>query len=369
MNKILLRTDYNVPIDKSGKILDTFRIDESLATINEILKNKDNHLVIVTHIGRPKSLEDKKKLSTQLLIPILKEKLNQEINFIDSVDKINFSKKISLLENIRFEKGEEENSSELSKFLGESCDEFIFEAFSVAHRKQASTYGILDYVKKAKLGVRCKYEVEQIDNILDNNNPPLVAVFGGAKLEDKIGAIKNILTIADYVLVGGFIGQAFLKAKNYKIENEKISENSFNIAKEMIEKYTNKIITPLDLVTNHGIKNIKDINDGDEIFDIGNKTNDLFNSYLLKAKTILWNGPMGWIENSLYNKGTIDLAKNIADTNAIKIAGGGETNIVLKNTNLTKSFSFISTAGGAFLDYIEFRTLPTIQKIREKFAS
>lgn len=369
MQKVLIRTDFNVPIGNDGKILDTFRIEEALPTIRRLLENPNNHVTILTHIGRPKTPEDRIKLSTKILIPTIEKMLNEKVDFIPSVKDINFNSKLSLVENIRFEKGEETNDLALAKLLASTCDEFVFEAFSVAHRKQASTYGILDFVKKATLGSRCEYEVAQISKIINDPKTPLVTIFGGAKLEDKIGVIESILKIADIVLVGGLIGQTFLKAKNCLINNEKISANAVEIASELLKNYPNKIILPIDVVTKFGTKNINEIVSTDEVFDIGSDTNQLFNTYLTKANTILWNGPMGWIENPDYINGTVTLAKNISATKAFKAAGGGETNIILNKTNLKDKFDFISTAGGAFLEYIEFRTLPTIQKFKEKFGT
>ena len=339
--KVLLRTDFNVPI-KNGKILDDSRIKESLPTIYFLLKN-NNQIFIVTHLGRPKLNQKSKQGETlqiyknqKLILKPLAIKLARLLKFkiknsklkvkINNFDAYKLSNNLYLLENIRFYTGEEENNKKFAKHLASLADIFVNDAFSVCHRVHASIVGITKLLP-SYAGLGLEKEVNALDKILKNPLRPLVCIIGGAKVETKLPLIKNFLRLADFVLVGGKIGFQKIPYRN------------------------KKLILPVD---------------GFNTKDIGLKTIDLFIGIIQKAKTIFWNGPMGMFEQKKFEKGTKEIAQAIANSSAFSVAGGGETILALKKYRVVNKISYISTGGGATLEYLAGKELPGIKVLMKK---
>ena len=362
LNKtVIIRVDFNVPLDKNLKITDDLRIKESLKTI-KYCQDKNCKIILLSHLGKVKTKED---LETKSLKPIAKrlgELLKQDILFIpktrgleieETINKMQ-PKDILLLENTRFEdlNGNLESNcnEELSKYWASLGDVFINDAFGTCHRNHASNVGISKYIKESGLGFLVLKEMENL--------------LGGAKITDKIKTIKNLVKKADTILIGGAMAYTFLKAKNLEIGQSLVDEDSLTYAKEMLKKHKN-IILPIDHIiaktTDSKEYKITDTILKDYMgLDIGPKTIELFEKYLKNARTIFWNGPMGYYENEQYQTGTKELGKFISNLNTNSIVGGGDTATCMIKMGYKDKFKHISTGGGASLEYLEGKRLPGI---------
>lgn len=381
--RVLLRADLNVPID-GGKITSDARIVAELPTIKYLL-NAGARVVLCSHLGRPNG-EYNKKYSLkpvfeelQNLLPSTKmffcnqvvgEKANEMSNKLKNGELL-------LIENLRFEKGEEENSDEMSKALASLADIFVLDAFGTCHRKHSSTYGVGQILPSA-VGFLVEKEIQIFDEILKKPNHPFVAILGGAKVSDKLNVIENLLSKVDVILIGGGMCFTFLKAIKGEVgaslvDNEKI-DLCYNIIKEAINKKI-KIILPVDFVCASSI----DDETGAEIYkldkipsdkmglDIGPKTIKLFNKYIKKAKTIVWNGPMGVYEKPMFKNGTRSLAELITkNKRVVSVVGGGDVVSAVEEFDLAEKFTHVSTGGGASLKLLEGKTLVAIDAISEK---
>ncbi len=361
--KVIIRVDYNVPI-KDGKVIDNNRIVSSLETINYCI-NENAKIILMTHLGKVKTEEDKNK---NTLLPVkeeLEKLLNKSIFFShelkgkDLEDKINNLQEqdILLLENTRHmdypEKLESNKDVELSKYWASLGDVFILDAFGSAHRAHASTYGISEYLPHA-IGFLIEKEIKELDNIKDKKK---TIILGGAKVSDKIGVIKNLINRTEKILIGGAMCGTFLKSLGYEIgktyvENEKIDE-----VKELIN--TGKIILPIDAITENGTKLIENITKDETIFDIGPATLSRFKNALNKTELILMNGTMGMWEESKYSKGTEELFNYLSEIDAKVIVCGGDTGSASKFYNFKPYY--LSTGGGASLEYLEGKSLPALE--------
>ncbi len=384
-NKIVLvRVDFNVPL-KNGKIMDDSRIEASLPTINYLCKQKAQ-VVLMAHLGRPAG-KFNKELSLKPVVELLSKKLAQTIKLVDlgsgKIDPKKFLNtkqeiknlkpgQVLMLENTRFLVGEEANDLNLSKELASLADYFVFDGFAVAHRAAASVSGVAKFLP-TYAGILMASEVESLAKIIQKPKHPFVAIVGGAKMETKIPVLKSLVKTAGQILIGGGIVNTILAARGYGIGNSICDRNFFNVAK-IISK-NKKIILPIDLVV--GDKSGKNwrvveidskkheiCGKGEMILDIGPLSIELFATYLDKAKSVLWNGAMGWFEQSPYDEGTVSMAKKLAAATrrgAFTVAGGGETVEVLLTQKLSKKISFISTGGGAMLEYISGEKLPGVK--------
>lgn len=378
--KVLVRVDFNVPIN-DGVIGDDNRINAALSTINYLIENKAR-VILFSHLGKIKVAEDMKKLTLLPIAQNLSKKINKEVIFINetrgenlenAINKLNDSD-VLMVENTRFEdldgKKESKNDSELGKYwasLGDGI--FINDAFGTAHRAHASNVGIASNCSIAVAGKLLEKEIEFIGGAVDAPKKPLVAILGGAKVSDKIGVIKNLLTKADYVLVGGGMTYTFLKAQGYEIGTSICEEDKFELAREIIELGGDKLIFPSDIklareFSNDAQTKVVDLYDMDPEYmglDVGPKTIEKFSRYIKDAKTVVWNGPMGVSEMSNFAFGTIGVCKEIAkNKDAITIIGGGDSAAAAISLGYDKDFSHISTGGGASLEYLEGKTLPGI---------
>ena len=373
--KVIIRVDFNVPLDKNLKIVDDNRIKESLTTIKYCLDNNCK-IILLSHLGKVKKESDKVTKSLKPVATRLSELLNQEVKFIpatrgnlvsDAVNNMQ-DKDIILLENTRFEdldgKKESGNDPELAKFWASLGEVFINDAFGTCHRAHASNVGISKYIKESCLGFLVLKELDNLLPIIKEPERPFVVILGGAKIVDKIGTIKNLVNIADYILIGGAMAYTFLKAKGIETGKSLIDEESLAFCKEMLDK-TNKIILPIDHVLALDMESdeylIGDNTNSEESgIDISPKTIELFKSYLEKAKTCFWNGPMGYYEKSIYQKGTKALCEIISNLSITSVVGGGDTASCVINMGYKDKFTHVSTGGGASLELLEGKELPGI---------
>lgn len=376
-NKIvLLRVDFNVPL-KNGKVSEDSRIVASLPTINYLRKQKAR-VLIMAHLGRPGGIEVK-ELSLKPVAKVLSTKIKQAVNVVNLAEaKKNLAKlkpgQIMMLENTRFLAGEEKNDPALSKELASLGDIFVFDGFAVAHRAAVSVSGIAKYLP-TYAGLLMTSEVENLTTIMQKPKRPFVAIVGGAKMETKIPVLKTLVKSADQILIGGGIVNTILLARGYGIGNSLHEKDLMKAAKAIAKN--KKIILPVDVVVgdkagqNWRVVDLKNkaheiCGKGEAIFDIGPATIALFGDRILKAKSVLWNGAVGWFEQSPYNQGTDAIASLLATSKAFTVAGGGETVEVLEAQKLTKKINFISTGGGAMLEFISGKKLPGVQILAAK---
>jgi 3-phosphoglycerate kinase len=378
--RVLLRVDYNVPVSKEGAITDDKRILETLPTIRYLLE-RDAIVIIVTHMGRPdgkvvESLRlDKVAQRLSALVGKPVNKLNSVIG-PDVTEAVANAKagEIIMLENVRFLKEEKTGSEELAKQLAALADVYVDDAFATAHRPDTSVAGVPQFLPSAA-GFLLQKEIDVLETVTTSAKKPFLAILGGAKVSDKIGLIKNLLAKTDAVLIGGGMAFTFLKAKGYGVGFSLVEEDYLKVADEIIEEVKSRgtrLLLPVDvIVTNeikegssHGAVDIEEI-PADRIgVDIGPETLALFEAEIAKANTIIWNGPMGVIEIGEFAEGTKALARAIAsNSNALTVAGGGETASVIDALGLQKDFKHVSTGGGAFLEYLEGKQLPGIEAI------
>ena len=375
--KVIIRVDFNVPI-KNGVITDDNRIIESLDTINYAIKHGAK-VILMSHLGRIKTEDDKKK---NTLFPVsvrLSEKLHKEVIFVNETRGEKLEKAINnmksgdvlLVENTRYEdfpeNKESGNDTELGKYWASLGDIFINDAFGICHRAHASNVGIATNLPSG-IGFLVEKELNNILPAIEKPKRPLTVILGGSKVSDKIGLIENLLNKADYILIGGAMAYTFLKTKEVEVGQSIVDINSIDYCQKLLKK-TDKIILPIDHVCAKSIESnkasVKDIMDKDDIgFDIGPKTISLFKTYLEKSGTIIWNGPVGMFENSLYLKGTKELCHIISKLNCVSIIGGGDTASAVINLGYKNKFTHISTGGGASLELIEGKELPGIKILK-----
>ncbi len=380
--KVIIRCDFNVPI-KNGIIEDDNRIVESLPTIN-LVKDKGAKIILMSHLGRVQSVEDKINKTLKPVADRLSELLNQKIIFVDETrgekleQAINNLKNgdILLMENTRFEdidgKKESKNNPELGKYWSSLADFYVNDAFATAHRAHASNVGIETFLPSC-FGLLIRKELNIFNKALNNPARPLTVIIGGSKVADKIGVLENLINKADYILIGGGMAYTFLKAKGYNIGASLLDEEKIDFCKNLLNK-TDKIILPVDSLVAKDLneeskvvtKNNDEFNDNDIGLDIGPKTIDLFKSYIQKSKTIIWNGPVGYFEIPAFAGGTRALADSIINVHCTSIVGGGDTASALINMGYKEKFTHISTGGGASLKLLEGKELPGIKVIEEQ---
>lgn len=371
--RALVRVNFDVPLDEKRNIIDNFRIKESVPTIEYLIKQKAK-IILISHLGRPNG-KKVKKLSLKPIADELGKLLKKKINFsrdifgkdIERLIKKMFFGDILLLENIRFWADEEENSLEFAGKLAKLGDIFINDAFAVSHRRHASIVGIPGLLPSAA-GFLLEKEVEELDKILKAPKKPLVAIIGGAKIETKIKVINKFLKIADKVLIGGALANTIFASQKISMGGSVIDKDSFDEVKK-INLNNPKLFLPVDLGVWDG-KNItyKDIGPlewFEKALDVGPKTIHLFNDMVLNSKMVVWNGPLGLIEQKPFDKATIELIEAIDKSGAYAVVGGGDTIGFINQLQKEKVFDHISTGGGAMLDYLANGTLPGIGALKK----
>lgn len=373
--KVIIRCDFNVPIN-DNVIEDDTRIKASLRTIKYALRNNAK-VILLSHLGKVKKEEDKEKNSLYPVAIKLSEYLTKEVLFSPDTCSDKLTKLVSglkdgdvlLIENTRYEdvndKKESSCDDTLSKYWASLGDIFINDAYGSCHRSHASVVGIPKYIPSG-VGFLVEKELMKIDSILDSNTHLFISVLGGKKVDDKIILIDSLAKQSDKLIIGGAMSFTFLKAKGYNTGKSIVSDEHLDFAKEMMSKYQDKIVLPLDFMTDNGVKNIEDFTDEDIGYDIGSKTIKLFEKELEKAKRVVFNGPMGLFEDKRYEKGTKSIFKYL-DKNKIKtVVGGGDSASAVNKLGFEDSFYHVSTGGGATMKYLENRTLIGILAVDDK---
>lgn len=384
--KVIIRCDLNVPI-KDGVILDDNRIKESVKTIKYALDNNAK-VIILSHLGRVKSEEDKRLNDLYPVCLRLSEILEKNVEFINETrgkvvkEKINnlLPGEIVLIQNTRYEdypdKKESTNNEELGKYWASLGDIFINDAFGTAHRAHASNVGIASNIPSG-VGFLVEKELKMLGDNLNEAEKPYIVIMGGAKMNDKIKVMDQMLEKADYVLLGGGIANTFLTAKGYNLKKSIYDENSLEYAKQMLDKYNDKIILPVDgsgsleYADNLEVfySNLETIKDGVMLLDIGPKTIDLFSKYIMQSKTVFWNGPVGVSEFKNFEYGTKKVCELLKESSATVVIGGGDSASAAINFGYKDDFAHISTGGGASLELLEGKALPGIEIIEDKNES
>ena len=367
---LVVRVDMNVPM-KDGHILDATRIEACIPTINYALKNNAK-ILLISHLGRPTEGSFEEKFSLKPVAKHLSNIINKTCKLISSLESdeiFDGESNVQLLENIRFFKGEKENCKDLGNKLASLGDIYVFDAFGTAHREQASTHSAIKSAPIACAGLLLEKENEFLFQALNKYEKPYIAVIGGAKVSTKLGLIKHISGVADHIIVGGGIANTFLKASGLNVGKSLIEDSMIDVAKEILKQ--GKIVLPTTVITSKTFKgddiretSINEVTDEEMILDL--YLTDKTTALIDKASTILWNGPMGVFENSFFSKGTKDLSEAIANSKAFSLAGGGETLSAINKYIKSDDVSYCSTGGGAFLEFMEGKILPSIDILNSK---
>ena len=386
--RVLVRCDFNVPL-KEGVITDENRIVAALPTIKKLIAD-GGKVILCSHLGKPKG-EAKPELSLAPVAKRLSEHLGKEVVFAAddcvvgenaraAVEKMQDGD-VVLLQNTRYRAEETKNGEALSKELGSLADIFVNDAFGAAHRAHCSTVGVASYVDEAVVGYLIEKEIKFLGNAVENPVRPFVTILGGAKVSDKLNVIENLLNKADTLIIGGGMAYTFLVAKGYGVGTSLVDESKVEYCKEMLKKAEEKgveILLPIDTTVVKDFPNPIDaevdvtvvpsneIPDDMEGLDIGTKTAELYANAVKNAKTVVWNGPMGVFENPTLAKGTIAVAKSLAETEATTIIGGGDSAAAVNNLGFGDKMSHISTGGGASLEFLEGKELPGIMAMNDK---
>ena len=381
---VLERADFNVPL-KDGEITNDNRIVQALPTIKYIIE-QGGKLVLFSHLGKVKEESDKEGLSLKPVADDLSKKLGKDVTFVPETrgEKLETAIKnlkegdVLLVENTRFEdidgKKESKNDPELGKYWASLGDVFVNDAFGTAHREHASNVGISTHLETAA-GYLMEKEIKFIGGVVNDPQKPVIAILGGAKVSDKINVIKNLVNIADKILIGGGMAYTFIKAQGKEIGLSLLEEDKIDFAKDLLENNGDQIVLPVDCKIAKEFSNdakitevsINEIPSDQEAMDIGPKTVELFNKELQGAHTVVWNGPMGVFEFSNFAKGTIGVCESIAKLeDATTIIGGGDSAAAAISLGFEDDFTHISTGGGASLEYLEGKELPGIKAINDK---
>lgn len=386
--RVLCRCDFNVPL-KDGVITDTNRLTAALPTIKKLVAD-GGKVILCSHLGKPKG-EPKPELSLAPVAEKLSELLGQEVKFAADPEVVGANAKaaveamkdgdVILLENTRYRAEETKNGETFSKELASLCDVFVNDAFGTAHRAHCSNVGVAKLVDTAVVGYLMQKEIDFLGNAVESPVRPFVAILGGAKVADKLNVISNLLDKCDTLIIGGGMAFTFLKAKGYEVGNSLVDNEKIDYCKEMMEKAEKlgkKLLLPVDTTIAAGFPNPIDaeievsvvkseaIPADMEGLDIGTETAQLYADAVKSAKTVVWNGPMGVFENPVLAKGTIAVAKALAETDATTIIGGGDSAAAVNQLGFGDKMSHISTGGGASLEFLEGKELPGVAAANDK---
>ncbi|MEY8427003.1 phosphoglycerate kinase [Lachnospiraceae bacterium 46-15] len=386
--KVLVRCDFNVPL-KEGKITDENRLVAALPTIKKLIAD-GGKVILCSHLGKPKG-EPKPELSLAPVAARLSELLGQEVKFAADAEVVGPNAKaaveamqdgeVVLLENTRYRVEETKNGEAFSKELASLCEVFVNDAFGTAHRAHCSNVGVTEYVDTAAVGYLMQKEIDFLGNAVNSPERPFVAILGGAKVADKLNVINNLLEKCDTLIIGGGMAYTFLKAQGKEVGNSLLDESKLDYCKEMMEKAEKmgkKLLLPVDAVVADGfpspidaeievsVVSVDAIPADKEALDIGPATAELYADAAKTAKTVVWNGPMGVFENPILAKGTIAVAKALAETDATTIIGGGDSAAAVNQLGFGDKMSHISTGGGASLEFLEGKELPGVAAANDK---
>lgn len=377
--RVLLRADYNVPMDKEGNITELMRVEESIPTLNYILEQGAS-LVILTHLGRPKG-KRVPEMSVRPVAAALEKLIGREVKFAEDVlseETVEMCAglnpgEVVLCENIRYYAEEEGNDDDFAKAVSRLGEIYVNECFSVDHRSHATTVGVPKYLP-TYAGLLLEKEITALSKVLEDPDRPLVAIIGGAKVSDKIKILAKLLPIVDRLIIGGGMANTFLAAKCFDMQKSLVEEDQIGLAKEILEgEYAQKLVLPADCRAASEFSNDADIKivsadalpEGYQALDIGDESIALFKEALVGAKTILWNGPMGVFEMGNFAVGTKAIAQAVGESDAYSVIGGGDSSAAVKAVGMEEGISHISTGGGASLKFLEGKELPGIAACKE----
>ena len=376
--KVLVRVDFNVPI-KEGKVKDDTRIVAALPTIKYLLEH-GAAVILCSHLGRPKDGPDP-VFSMKPVADYLATLIENPVKFAEDCIGLKAEEaaaalqmgEVLVLENTRFHKEETKNDPGMSKALASLADLYVNDAFGSAHRAHASTAGVADYLPAAA-GFLLQKEIQYLGNAIADPARPFVAILGGAKISDKIGVIKNLLTKADKILIGGGMANTFLKAQGYEMADSLVEAEVLDVAKDLLAQSAGKLMLPVDMVLANAFDqesemktvDLGDVPAGWRVLDIGPKTVEAFNAVVADAGTVVWNGPMGVFEFPKFAAGTFAVAKAVAESNAVSIIGGGDSVAAINQSGLDDKITHISTGGGASLEMLEGLELPGLAVLNDK---
>lgn len=373
--RVLIRADLNVPL-KDGKVASDKRIMATLPTIKLALE-KGAKVMVISHLGRPEEGVYAEEFSLKPVADYIATKLNGvkvrlEKDYLNGVE-VNEGE-VVVLENCRFNKGEKKNAEDLSKKYAALCDVFVMDAFGTAHRAQATTYGVAQFAPVACAGPLLAAELEALGKAMDNPARPMVAIVGGSKVSTKLPVLNSLLKVCDQLIVGGGIANTFIAAAGHKVgkslcENDLIDTAKDLASKTHIPEFVDVVVgKEFDEKTPAVTKDLKNVADDDMIFDLGPKSMANINEVIKNAKTILWNGPVGVFEFDQFAAGTKSMADAIANSDAFSVAGGGDTINSIQKFGVTDKISYISTGGGAFLEFVEGKKLPAVEILEKRAA-
>ncbi|MBI4963590.1 MAG: phosphoglycerate kinase [Desulfomonile tiedjei] len=375
--RVFFRFDFNVPLDQSAAIKDDTRLRRALPTI-EYAVAQGAKCILASHLGRPKG-ERKAEMSLQPVAARLTQLLGREVRFVDDCigPKVKEAVEelpeggILLLENLRFHAGETKNDPELARELASLADVYVNDAFGTAHRAHASTVGVALLVKEKAAGLLLKEELDNLGKALANPAKPVVAIFGGAKVSDKIAVLQNIVDRMDAILIGGGMANTFLKARGIETASSMIEQDMIPVASEIMEKAAKRgcrVLLPIDVVAADKMEgparvetvDLGAVPQGEMALDIGPRTTEAFRKEIKDAGTIVWNGPMGVFEIDEFKRGTMEIASAVAAAKGFSVVGGGDSVRALQQAGVADKISYISTGGGAFMEFMEGKTLPGV---------
>lgn len=370
--RVLIRADLNVPV-KDGKVTSDARIRASLPTI-EIALKQGARVMVTSHLGRPTEGEYNEEFSLLPVVNYLKEHLKSPVrlakDYLDGVDVA--EGELVVLENVRFNKGEKKDDEALSKKYAALCDIYVMDAFGTAHRAQASTHGVGKFAPIACAGPLLSAELEALGKALGNPARPMVAIVGGSKVSTKLTVLDSLSKIADQLIVGGGIANTFVAAQGHNVGKSLYEADLVGTAKKLLETCDIPVPTDVRVATEFSetaaatLKSVSDIKDEEQILDLGDVSAQRLAEIIKNAKTILWNGPVGVFEFPNFRKGTEIVAQAIADSDAFSIAGGGDTLAAIDLFGIADKISYISTGGGAFLEFVEGKALPAVVMLEER---
>lgn len=380
--RVLIRVDFNVPMDTQFTISDDSRIRAALPTINYCIDHNACSITLISHLGQPKGGYDE-RFTLRHIQKRLERLLEKKIEFINDLETLKSEnshcsiERIFLLENIRFFEGEKKNDPAFCQQLADLCDVYVNDAFGTSHRKDASTYGIADFAKIKVAGFLMMREIEAFTKALEKPIRPIALVVGGSKVSSKITLLTSVMPKIDKLIIGGAMSNTFLKALGYDMQGSLVEDDFIDIAKEVLSEAKAKgvkVYLPVDVVATDSIEHpvdikitpVQDVLEGFHAVDIGPATLKLFSEAIELSNTIIWNGPMGIYEMSQFSKGTFKLASFIAESYAFSIVGGGDTADAVEKAGEKDKFSFISTGGGASLELLEGKVLPGFEKLDRK---
>ena len=377
--RVMIRSDLNVSI-QDGDISGKERIHASLKTVQYALE-QNAAVLILSHFGRPEEGVFDPRFSLEPIARTLETLLGRDVKFVSNwIDGVSIqSGEVVLCENVRFHKGEISCDPSLSRRIADLCDVFVFDAFGAAHRHQASLTGVVEFVDAACAGLLFQHEVDSLDRALESPKKPFVSIVGGAKIQGKLQALKRLSTMSQYLIVGGGIANTFLAARGVNVGKSLYEPGLIGVAEEILDSAdaagceiplpTDVIVAPsLTDSNNTCAKRIEEVGENDMIFDIGENTRDHYRSIIQRSGTIVWNGPVGAFEIEPFDTGTRCIAEAAAESKAFSVAGGGDTLAALEKFDIQDEISYVSTGGGAFLEYVQGSELPAVRALQNHAA-